>query len=750
MVLITIFGLLLLMLPTTIQAELANPDGLLFELTSGNPTGAEQNIDYYISNEWPAEYGSPTIHSYTWQELNNGYFRFTMDYTVPAGLSVYVFNPSNGDLISMWSSGTTSGGRDTLQFDILSDMLQAAEGVNVNFYSGDGSCFVYFNTESLFSQQPSGPPAFDLTTGTPSGTEYSINYMINNFLPNGSAPVIHSYTYQELNNGCLRFTMDYTMPQGLSVFVFDPPNGDLINMDGSGITSGDRNTLQFDIPLDTLQATEGLNVNFYAGDDSCFIYFSKDSLFSQQPSGGPRFNLTDGTPAGTVHDCDYTMYDTLPDGHAPATIHSYTCQELDNGCLRFTMGYTMPQGLSVSVSDPPNGERISMDGSGTTSGSRDTIQFDIQADKLQTAESFNVSFYDQNGEYIVFLRTGSLFPVTTSLFEFNLTNGTPAGGIEDVGFDLGRMNVTPNMAGTIHSCTSQELDNGYTRFTVRFTVIPGLWLRATDRPGVNVLFSDSSIVTSGQSSVLQFDISNEDLAVTSAVQIIFIHGPGSPRSGYAFGLLICPHADTPDPSQTTIAIHPTGGNPDGDIKSIPVYEVNHWNSRIYDGTRQHLDNGHTRFTFRISLSNNCYIRVTREGMLFDYYTAKVEATPANTKLQVDIPDSNLSGLDTFSIHFYRENIYYLNASVQCNSNHFDLADMDVLYLPESLTTIQMNAFENNACEAVVIPEECQSVGSHAFRNCKNLQYVRMPYDLEIAPDAFEGCGQVQFERIGSE
>ena len=71
-------------------------------------------------------------------------------------------------------------------------------------------------------------------------------------------------------------------------------------------------------------------------------------------------------------------------------------------------------------------------------------------------------------------------------------------------------------------------------------------------------------------------------------------------------------------------------------------------------------------------------------------------------------------------------------------------------LMDTGTAIGMNAFENNACEADVIPEGCQSVGSHAFQNCKNLRYVRLPYDLEIASDAFEGCGQVQFERVGGE
>ena len=598
-----------------------------------------------------------------------------------------------------------------------------------------------------FSLVSSSIPFFQLTDGEPVSEERAIAFSTANELPESCGDaVIHSYTYQELDNGFLRFTMDYTVPEGLNIYIFDPPNGDLISMWGSGTTSPGRDTLRFDIPADDLLSAEGLNVNFYNESGNCFVFFSSD-----MPGSREMFELTSGIPCGAEHDIDYMFTDELPDGYDPAFIHSYTYQELDNGCLRFAMDCTMPEGLSVFVFDPPNGDLIGMWGSGTTSPDRSTIRFDIPADDLQSVEGLTVNFYDENGSYFIFFSADSLFPQSSGVFEFNLTNGAPSGPAESFGFDFGRLNVTPDMIGTIHSCTAQGLDNGYTRITVQFTVPGGLWLSATDRPALRQLFSDPSVMTSAQLSVLQFDISNEDLAATSAVNIIFNYGPGSPRQGYAFVLMICPHAYTPDPSQAVIVMHPTDGTPDGDMEDIRVYEVNHWDAKIYNGKRQHLDNGHTRFTFRISVPAGCYIRVTREQMLFDYYTANVGTSAANTALQVDIPDSALEGLEVFSVHFYRGNIYYLNADIQCNdqSDRYDLNSMNVLRLPDSLTAIGDEAFEGLACEAVIIPDGCLSVGSHAFRNCVNLKYVRIPCNADIVSDAFEGCRVILFERVGS-
>ncbi len=76
-----------------------------------------------------------------------------------------------------------------------------------------------------------------------------------------------------------------------------------------------------------------------------------------------------------------------------------------------------------------------------------------------------------------------------------------------------------------------------------------------------------------------------------------------------------------------------------------------------------------------------------------------------------------------------------------------LKDLAVIRLSANLKTIEEEAFEGLACEAIIIPDGCTSIGSHAFRNCRNLKYIRVPAGAEIAPDAFEGCENVVVARI---
>lgn len=67
-----------------------------------------------------------------------------------------------------------------------------------------------------------------------------------------------------------------------------------------------------------------------------------------------------------------------------------------------------------------------------------------------------------------------------------------------------------------------------------------------------------------------------------------------------------------------------------------------------------------------------------------------------------------------------------------------LNEMDVLYLPESLTSVSAYAFKGAPVQAVILPDSCVSIGKGAFMDCTNLCFVAAPYSIEIAPDAFEG------------
>lgn len=76
-----------------------------------------------------------------------------------------------------------------------------------------------------------------------------------------------------------------------------------------------------------------------------------------------------------------------------------------------------------------------------------------------------------------------------------------------------------------------------------------------------------------------------------------------------------------------------------------------------------------------------------------------------------------------------------------------LSDMAVLRLPSSIKTIEENAFEGLACQAIIIPNGCSTIGEKAFAENDNLLYVHIPASITtIADNAFEGCDNVTIFR----
>lgn len=79
-------------------------------------------------------------------------------------------------------------------------------------------------------------------------------------------------------------------------------------------------------------------------------------------------------------------------------------------------------------------------------------------------------------------------------------------------------------------------------------------------------------------------------------------------------------------------------------------------------------------------------------------------------------------------------------------NDYKVDSLITFSLPDSLTTIEDEAFESSAAEMIVIPSGCTSIGSRAFTDCPNLKYlVIYSNSITIADDALEG----NFEATGA-
>lgn len=64
-------------------------------------------------------------------------------------------------------------------------------------------------------------------------------------------------------------------------------------------------------------------------------------------------------------------------------------------------------------------------------------------------------------------------------------------------------------------------------------------------------------------------------------------------------------------------------------------------------------------------------------------------------------------------------------------------------LPESLTTIESNAFEGTAFISIEIPENVAVIGDYAFANIETLKAVRIPNNTQyIGINAFKGSNNV--------
>ena len=117
------------------------------------------------------------------------------------------------------------------------------------------------------------PPEPITTDGKPVGTSVNIKYSGGDGLKTGTLE-IHSFTTQALDNGYIRFSMEFTATKGMDIFIFNPPNGEkiLINV---GTSTGECQTIIFDIPAEDVQSARELTMSFnFSDDDRTFIFFN--------------------------------------------------------------------------------------------------------------------------------------------------------------------------------------------------------------------------------------------------------------------------------------------------------------------------------------------------------------------------------------------------------------------------------------------------------------------------------------------
>ena len=63
-------------------------------------------------------------------------------------------------------------------------------------------------------------------------------------------------------------------------------------------------------------------------------------------------------------------------------------------------------------------------------------------------------------------------------------------------------------------------------------------------------------------------------------------------------------------------------------------------------------------------------------------------------------------------------------------------------LPPAVQTVEANAFEGADMQILYIPDTCTSVGDFAFKDCGSLTQARIPEGCALGTDVFDGCARV--------
>ena len=119
-----------------------------------------------------------------------------------------------------------------------------------------------------------------------------------------------------------------------------------------------------------------------------------------------------------------------------------------------------------------------------------------------------------------------------------------------------------------------------------------------------------------------------------------------------------------------------------------------------------------------------------------------ETETANVVVVLTPPTEETDGAQVYSAIFSNKIFIEQQKTIAVPA----LKNMNVLRLPSFLTTIETEAFDGIAAEAVIIPDGCTTIEPKAFTNCTNLLYIRIPTGVIIPEDAFTGCPNVVIDQ----
>ena len=555
-------------------------------VTEGSPAGEVQTLTYSTRNELQS--GTCTIHSYTSQLLSNGYTRFTLTVTAPAGMSICVFDPPSSEHF-VYRGTTTGCEQEEIVFDLSAEQLSAIDSITMNIYSDSGNFWIFTNIDHSSTEE--GEHTFLVTDGTPVGEAQNLYYGASSELQ------VHSYTYQHLSNDYTRCTLVLTAPAGLKISAFDPPNAE--NFSYSGLqTTGTQQTITFDIPTGHFNSVNSISVKVY--------------LYTEETSTVYWVS----TYQGMIWDADgnlgYYQNGRILD-YTGLVFYNDAWLYFEHGF--FNQSYTGLVYFNEAFFYVQNGVM--------NSGYTGLVLF------------AGVWYYVENG---VMIREDT----ETASF---ITDGTPVGDVQTLEYQT--YNDLQTGSCTIHSYTSQLLSNGYTRFTLVVTAPADFGILIFDPPsGETVSFRGLS--ATGQQQTIQFDLSDQQISSINSVAVS-IYNPTNDLED-RFSISVYFGNGESDSVQNNFLVTDAAGM--GIVKNLSFVVSNDLTSgscTVNGYTYQRLANDNVRFTLNITAPAGLGIRVfdPPNAQNFAYYG--LTTTEGENSIVFELPVQTLNAISEITV-----------------------------------------------------------------------------------------------------
>ncbi|MBO4676003.1 MAG: leucine-rich repeat protein [Oscillospiraceae bacterium] len=118
--------------------------------------------------------------------------------------------------------------------------------------------------------------------------------------------------------------------------------------------------------------------------------------------------LTNGNPSGAAKTISFTTRNELTGGKT-GNVRDYTAQPLDNGYTRFSLSYSIPEQMNISIFNPPEGTLFKLLGTTENAGNSGNLIFDLKNKDLNAIDEVSIKFYQSDSEaFWVFFYTDQL------------------------------------------------------------------------------------------------------------------------------------------------------------------------------------------------------------------------------------------------------------------------------------------------------------------------------------------------------